>query len=121
MSAAAPSSRATALRAWAQGDVALEAAVDLLVTAMGGRLLDGSWIRSDERGGCYFCTDELEAESGHLSGGEWRVLAIASSLAVSNRPVDLGDTITGLDPNTLRLVLTALAHAGGLVPWPVTC
>jgi len=103
------------LRDWARGDLALEAAVELLIWFHGGRLLSGNWIRRDEHKGdrWYFHVKHAVAEGGHLSGGEQRVLAISASLAVSNRPVDLSDAIAGLDPDTLQLVLDALAHAGG--------
>lgn len=52
------------------------------------------------------------AEGAHLSGGARRVLAVAASLAVSNRPVYLREAITGIDPDALQCVLRALAHAG---------
>lgn len=63
--------------------------------------LSGSRICRDGHNGdrWYFHAKHAVAEGVHLSGGERRVLAIAASLAVSNRPVDLGDAITGLDPD----------------------
>lgn len=100
------------LRAWARGLLPLEAAVELLVTAVDGRLLTGPWVRRDD-GTCWFDPDIAAAECGALSGGERRLLAIAASLASSAHPVDLGDAITGLDPDALAAVLDALAHAGG--------
>lgn len=105
--------RIEALRSWAQGDLALEAAVELLTTALEGRLLVGPWVREDEAGHLWFDADEAAAESGELSGGERRVLAIVTSLASSEHPVDLSDAITGLDPDALDAVLEALALAGG--------
>ncbi|WP_129656307.1 hypothetical protein [Rothia halotolerans] len=110
--------RARALRAWARGLLPLEAAVELLITALDGRLLDGPWIRKDEQGRVWFDPDVAAAEDGHLSGGERRILAVATSLAGEEHPVDLGDAITGLDHDELRLVLWAAAHAGGLEPDP---
>lgn len=105
--------RAGHLRTWARGNLALEAAVELLIGALDGRLLDGPWILRDARDHWYFHAKHIESGSGYLSGGERRVLAIAASLADSNRPIDLGDAITGLDPDALRVVLAALTHAGG--------
>ncbi|WP_432789359.1 hypothetical protein QYM46_13610 [Brevibacterium sp. K11IcPPYGO002] len=105
--------RLGALRAWARGDLALEAAVELIATALDGRLLTGPWVRPDEAGRLWFDPAVAEAEQGHLSGGERRVLAIAMSLASSEHPVDLGDAIAGLDPDALDTVLDALALAGG--------
>lgn len=105
--------RAGALREWARGDLALEAAGELLANALSGRLLDGPWIRRSGTGGCWFDPDIAAAEAGVLSGGERRVLAIATSLASSEHPVNLGDAITGLDPHVLDAVLRALGHAGG--------
>lgn len=112
--------RTVSLRAWAGGDVALEAAVELLVRPLGGRLLDGLWIRRHVSGGVWFDADLAALEGGYLSGGERRLLAIASSLASSDHPVDLRDAITGIDPAALQLVLEALAHAGGAATvWPI--
>ena len=45
-----------------------------------------------------------------LSGGEWRILKIASSLAAGTG-VSLRDTIPGLDNRNLELVTTAIRHA----------
>ncbi|MGW8483580.1 hypothetical protein ACWGJP_10600 [Microbacterium sp. NPDC055903] len=112
--------RAAALRAWAEGDLALEAAVALLIEGARGRLLDGPWVRRHVSGGVWFDADLAALEGGYLSGGERRLLAIASSLASSDHPVDLGDAITGLDPATLQLVLEVLAHAGSAATgWPI--
>lgn len=103
---------ADALRAWARCDLALEAAVELLADAVGGRLLHGPWVCRDEHGLLWFDPDVAAAEGGYLSGGERRVLAIASSLASAEHPVDLNDAVTGIDREALRCVLKALAHAG---------
>ncbi len=105
--------RLGALRCWARGDLALEAAVELITTALDGRLFSDPWVRQDEAGRLWFDPAVAEADQGHLSGGERRVLAIATSLASSDHPVDIGDAITGLDPDALDAVLEALAHAGG--------
>lgn len=105
--------RAGALREWAHGDLALEAAVALLATPLGGRLLDGPWIRRSGTDGYWFDPDVAAAEAGVLSGGERRVLALTTSLMSPEHPVDLGDAITGLDPHVLDAVLRALGHAGG--------
>jgi hypothetical protein len=49
-----------------------------------------------------------------MSGGEQRHLRIAASIGSDEaNPVRLGDALSGLDRPTLRLVLAAVAHAGG--------
>lgn len=101
------------LRRWARGLLPLEAAVLLIVSAADGRLLDGPWIRRGDHNHIWFDADLAAAEGGYLSGGEQRVLAIATSLASGDHPVDLGDAVTGVAPDTLWLVLDALAHASG--------
>lgn len=101
------------LRAWARGLLPLEAAVGLLIDVGNGALLDGPWVRRDRDGRPWFDADVAAVENGYLSGGERRVLAIATSLVGSDHPVDLGDAVTGLDPDALRLVLAALSYAGG--------
>jgi hypothetical protein len=50
-----------------------------------------------------------------LSGGEWRILKIAASLAAGTG-VSLRDTLPGLDDRNLELVTTAIRHAAGHRP-----
>lgn len=102
----------TQLRQWARGLLTLEAAVDLIIAGVNGRLLDGPWICHEENR-TWFDADIAAAECGSLSGDERRVLEIATSLVSSDHPVDLSDAVTGLDDTNLDLVLAALAHAGG--------
>ena len=108
-------SPAERLRLWAQGLRPLEAAAWLLTHALGGRLLTGPWARETPAGLLRIDPDAAASESGHLSGGERRVLAIVTSLVSDRHPVDLGDAITGIDPTTAQLILTALGHAAGLL------
>lgn len=103
----------TGLREWALGLPAREAAVELLLSACHGALSDGPWIRTDDQCRTWFDPKVAKAEAGYLSGGERRVLSVATSLVSDNHLVDLGDAISGLDFDELRLVLNALAHAGG--------
>lgn len=114
MSALRIDPRAVALRAWAEGDVAQVAAVKLLIGAAGARLLGGPRVRRHASGGFWFDADLASLEGGYLSGGERRVLSIASSLASSAHRVDLRNAVTGLEPDLLRKVLEALRHAGGV-------
>ena len=107
-----------ALRDWARGLPTLEAAVELLVTTLDGRLLDGPWIRKNDAGGRWCDPDLAAAQSGHQSGGEKRVLTIACSLARADHPVVLGDAITGIDPDAVSAVLTAMVHASGIEARP---
>lgn len=108
--------RATAerLRAWADGSVTLIAAVEMLTDALGGRLLDGPWVRRDSEGRAWLDPDVAARTSGALSGGERRVVAVAMSLVSEHHPVDLGDAIAGLDPDAAAVVLRALARAAGV-------
>ena len=76
--------------------------------------------------------------AGRIAGssGQLRILRAGACLA-DGRPVDLGDTASGLDRRHLQLLLAAISHAGGshehratdttghlgdplppLVPWP---
>lgn len=104
---------AAGLRTWARGRLPLEAAVGLLATACGGRLLRGPWSRADDQGQLWFDAERAVAEGDYLSGGERRVLAIVTSLASDDHPIILSDAICGLDVDALDAVLVALAHAGG--------
>lgn len=111
-----PHDRAAAPRDWARGLLPAEADVELIVNAVGGRLHDGPWVRQDDHGRV-ICLDPdvAAAHSVSLSGGEHRVLAIATSLLNDDHPVDLGDAMTGPDPDAQGHVLTALRRAGGAV------
>lgn len=111
-----------ALRAWAKGLPACEAAVELLI----GHAL---WLHRedflkvavelDHGGGSTMAALDWRAavaalEAGRLpcSGSEGRVLRLAASIA-EGVPVDLGDAVTGLDRRNAVLVATAVLHAAG--------
>ena len=105
--------RAEGLRAWAAGMYTLAAAAELLIH-YGSPLLNGPWVEYDpDRERYWFNTVTVAEEAGYLSGGERRVLDIAASLASDERPIALGDAVSGLDRKPLELVLAAIAHAAG--------
>lgn len=106
--------RTDSLREWACGTYPLEAAAELVIRAAGGRLLRGPWVLWDDERARYWFDAETAAENGgYLSGGERRLLDIAVSLVDREHPVDLGDAVSGLDRESLALVLASIAHAGG--------
>jgi len=115
---------AAALRVWAKGLLAVEAAVELLI---GHRL----WLyRGDFRdiavepgwepfSGRVMAAVDFEAaasalEAGVLScaGSEGQVLRLAASIG-AGVPVDLGDAVSGLDKANASLVAAAVLHAAG--------
>lgn len=127
------------LRQWAAGLLPLEAAVELLLRAFGGRFADLAlpWVPVDGDVS-WLDPDSLREHAAVLSGGERRLLFVVASL-LDERPLDIVDVVTGLDRENLHLVLAAFAHAGGshtatvlehvdgtvrisapgaLVPWP---
>lgn len=105
--------RAEGLRAWAKGMTTLVGAAELLIRC-GPPLLTGPWVEYDDGRDRYWFNTETAADSGGwLSGGERRVLDIATSLVDDEKPVALGDAIAGLDRKHLALVLAAIAHAAG--------
>ena len=103
------------LRRWARGMYTTEAATELLIRAHNGTFasIERPWIKPTDH--AYWIdfpaiTEHLDA----LSGGEQRLLRIAASIGSDEAtPVRLGDVLSGLDRPTLRLVLAAVAHAGG--------
>ena len=104
------------LRRWARGAYAEEAAVELLVRAFGGRFasIRCRWVRECDRPGWFWLDGErLINDTGALSGGERRVLAVAGSLVSGASLSDLDSLLAGLDRPNLELVLAALAHAAG--------
>ncbi len=115
---------AAALRVWAKGLLAAEAAVELLI---GHRL----WLyRADFRdiavepgwevfSGQVMAVVDFEAAAGALEAGvlpcadsEGQVLRLAASVA-AGVPVDLGGAVTGLDAANAGLVARAVLHAAG--------
>ena len=57
-------------------------------------------------------TAALHAGELPCSGGERRILQLAASLA-GGIPVDLRDTVTGLDDHNAARLLTAIRHTAG--------
>lgn len=104
------------LRSWAKGLYPLEAAVEILVRAFGGRFAapGNPWIQPCDQPGWWWLdvTMLVDDQIGHLSGGEQRVLRIVASLA-GGAPVSLADNLPGLDRELTDLVLAGLAHANG--------
>ncbi len=120
-----PARLATALRAHAQGLYCTEAAAELLIA--------GSWLHRADftsqfihlgcglAGGPEMATVDWPAAITALgaslpcSGGEQRMLRITASLA-DGIPVDLQDTLTGLDDRNVQLLITVVLHASGQHP-----
>ncbi len=110
------------LRAHARGLYCLEAAAELFIAT--------SWLHRDDFTS-RFVAVHPGIGSGQLmtvidwpaavaalgsglacSGGEQRMLKITASLA-DGIPVDLRDTLTGLDDRNVQLLITAVLHASG--------
>jgi hypothetical protein len=104
------------LRAWARGAYGCEAAVEVLARFQHGRFTDPSWEWINHDPTIDWCTllpDHLTGPAtAELSGGERRILRIVASLA-GGAPVELDDTLAGLDRSAVALVLAAVAHAAG--------
>lgn len=110
-----PGTAAAGLRAWARGDYAQEAGVELLVRAFGGRFarVGCPWVKACSRPGWFWLdVSVLLDHTAVCSGGERRVVAVVAGL-VDGRPVDLGDVLAGLDRDAVALVLAAMSHAAG--------
>ncbi len=115
---------AAAVRVWAKGLLAAEAAVELLI---GHRL----WLYRDDLrevavefgseafSGRVMAAVDFEAAAGALQAGvlpsgssQVQVLRLAASIA-AGVPVDLGGAVSGLDAANAGLVAGALLHAAG--------
>lgn len=105
-----------AVRAWAKGIYATEAAAELLIRQR--RIYEGApWLVEQDVWGdqsriVSIDPDTLLYEAGAWSGGEQRTAAIAASL-LGGPPVDLSDVLAGNDREHTALVLAAIAHANG--------
>ena len=120
-----PGILAAGLRAHAQGLYCLEAAAELLISK--------SWLHRDDftsrfvtlhpgiGSGQQVAVIDWPAAIAALgsslpcSGGEQRMLRITASLA-GGIPVDLQDTLTGLDDENITRLVTAILHASGRRP-----
>jgi hypothetical protein len=110
------------LRAGAAGIYSLEAAAGLIIA-------HGTWLTRDDftcliKHGTGIAAIDWEAaaralETGSLpcSGGERRMLTLASSLA-GQAPVILGDAIPGIDDRNVGLLVQAVIHASGQRQFP---
>ena len=103
-----------AVREWARGMYPLEAGAELLIR-QGRVIYEGApWLDDLGRTPRMVSVDagKLLEGTGGLSGGEQRIVRIAASL-LDGTPVNLSDEVTGLDRESLLLVLAAIAHANG--------
>ena len=118
----------SALRACAAGVYPLEAGVALLIA-------NGTFLHRDDFTSRFITTaasisdgttpmaaidwdaaiTALHAGELPCSGGERRILELSSSLS-GGIPVDLRDTVTGLDDSNIALLVTAILHASGKRP-----
>jgi len=117
-----PDVLAAGLRAHAQGLYCLEAAAELLIAQ--------AWLHRDDFASRFIAVcpspgsgkpvavvdwpSAVAALGTSLpcSGGEQRMLRITASLA-DGIPVDLRDTLTGLDDRNIQLLITAIRRASG--------
>ncbi len=106
--------RFDSLRAWAKGSYPQEAATELLIRAFGGRFAAPGlqWMGVRDDGEPWIDFESIPAHVGVLSGGERRFLLLVASLA-GDALVTLGDVVSGLDRDLVKLVLAAVAHAAG--------
>lgn len=117
-----PATLAAGLRAHAQGLRCLEAAAELLIAQSWLHRADFTsrfiTVHPGTGGGQPAAVIDWPAVITALgtslpcSGGEQRMLKITASLA-DGIPVDLRDTITGLDDSNIQLLITAIRRASG--------
>jgi hypothetical protein len=126
MTALNPRQLSDALRAGARGIHPLEAGTGLLIDC-------GSWLHRTDFTSRFITTGTsisdgvtllasidwetavtaLHADELPASGGERRMLLLASSIA-GGTPVSLSDTLVGIDSRNATLTVRAVAHAAGL-------
>lgn len=125
-----PTHLATALRAHAQGIYCLQAATELLITQPWLHRTDftSKFITitpSLTNGQAIAVIDwrstitALDTDNLPCSGSEQRILRITASIA-DGIPVDLRDSLTGIDNHNIQLLLQAVLHASGRRPSPQT-
>jgi hypothetical protein len=102
------------LRRWADGSYPAVAAVELLARLWDGRFAHAGWpwVVVEDSGWTRLDGEALLTQTGVLSGGERRALAVVGSLA-GGGPVDLSDVLCGVDLAIVAKLVTAMAAAGG--------
>jgi hypothetical protein len=120
-----PAVLAAGLRAHAQGLYSLEAAAELLIarswlhrhdfTSRFITLHPGTGSRQQVAVIDWPAVTAALGSSLACSGSEQRLLKITASLA-DGIPVDLQDTLTGLDDDNIAKLVTAILHASGRRP-----
>ena len=95
----------------------LEAGVELLAQAFGGRFANPvqPWVQQGADPARWWIDAEQMTEDnfGALSGGEARLLRIAAASLLGGPPVDLSRNLAGLDREHVQLALASVAHAVG--------
>jgi len=99
------------LRSWARGMYTIEAATELLIRT-GWAFPDHLWMKREEDGRVWIDFTAIPDAISAYSGGEQRVLRIAASIG-AEEPVILGDEVSGIDRDQMKLVLAAITHAAG--------
>jgi hypothetical protein len=105
---------ASELRNWARGCNSIEAAVELLIKACGGRFVEPGqpWLQTDNRGITWLDAQTIALYSHAVSSGERHILALVEALALGKPLEDVGGLMASLEPSHLDLVLAVLRHAG---------
>jgi hypothetical protein len=118
-----------ALRAYARGLYSAEAGIELLISQksfLHRRDFRDRYIRlgtdssyDEELAEIDWPAAVTALDTGDLpcSSGERQILRLAASLA-EGIPVDLRDTLTGLDDHNITLVITAVLHTTGQLHGP---
>jgi hypothetical protein len=125
-----PNRLASALRARAQGLHCPQAAAELLIAQtwfhradfrnnfinITPHLVDGQAMANVDWAAAI---NALDAGGLPCSAGEQRMLRITASIG-DGIPVNLQDSLTGLDERNIQLLIRALLHTSGRHPRPVT-
>lgn len=101
-----------ALREWAKGIYSLEAATELLIR-LGWADPSLPWVVEADEGRYWLDFARIPDLIGAKSGGEQRFLLVAASIGAESVQVSLNECLSGLDRDTVDLILAALAHTAG--------
>lgn len=108
------STTADALREWARGMYATEAAIELLIRT--GFAREGHpWVIRRHDDGWWIDFEMIPSHIGAMSSGERAILLLAASLGAAAGPVEISleALLASIDRPRMDLVLAAIAHAAG--------